>query len=951
MDTIKKCLQCGGDIIIGKNGIPTCKYCGTEYEDGVSGYSGALERIVEARQLREFIKAEEMCANLIAEQPESSEAHWQMLLATLGVVYVREESGTKPTFFSYSYDERESLEKNEWFKKTIELAKTASDRNRYEKLEKELNVILKEFFELTAKEKSYQVFISFKNEDDFFLPNGDKERRPTRDREKAEELFNALRAKRIKAFFSPVSIGGDTGIEGEKYEPRILKALQTAQVMVLFGTRDEYFNAPWVQNEWRRYKYFIDKGKKREDSLIIAYDPSHARIPAALNEGNIQRPTVNVDKDGYIKNIVDRIEKIVQPGSVRKKTIELETDFGSANNDGDFGSVTVGNHKEWQGSVRLDPKEERELQTAENIRANGQFADAVRQYDLVLKINGNNSKALWGKFCACVKAKCDAELKDRVFHATNTAYDILKKAMDWAPEEEYWRIVDLLLETFSSTVKFEKQKRLFDFIASEGIIVEKRNPKLLAILGNKCTSAVLNGKINDAEKIFACAERLFIKTNLAFNVEYTKNYAHLLLKKEYFDYALKYFNKLAAARNDAVFYLGVLQCRVRAIDITKVPFNLTGALMSNKKSNKGENKDEGESSPDNVSVEKLGIDDIIIRILVCDLKSKTPKLLNLMTQVVFNQILHNPKGADQFIGLYTACFDDLIKKGVQVEGHRESFLLQVAGKYIEKADFKTAKIYYDDVAYYNPNSFDAHFGLLKCRLKAFDDIDVEKKRKKLLSYDEFNNARTCANNEQYERLMSIYNGQATGGKNKSRAAKNREIKITLALISPIALLLAWAITMIASPITAFKHIHYGWAIAIYIIAFIASIIVSSLSLDIFKAYPHRKALLVLGSALALLLMIIGMTSISNKTIEISSVEEFESIVNLPKKSKNHYVLTNDIDFEGASSNFYGSIKRFYGVIDGDGHYIKDLNVSKESVNYLSFTLMEKSIIFSYPTFA
>ena len=40
MEQIKKCLQCGGEIVTkGKTGVPRCKYCGTEYKHSVEGYS------------------------------------------------------------------------------------------------------------------------------------------------------------------------------------------------------------------------------------------------------------------------------------------------------------------------------------------------------------------------------------------------------------------------------------------------------------------------------------------------------------------------------------------------------------------------------------------------------------------------------------------------------------------------------------------------------------------------------------------------------------------------------------------------------------------------------------------------------------------------------------------------------------------------------------------------
>lgn len=195
----------------------------------------------------------------------------------------------------------------------------------------------------------------------------------------------------------------------------------------------------------------------------------------------------------------------------------------------------------------------------------------------------------------------------------------------------------------------------------------------------------------------------------------------------------------------------------------------------------------------------------------------------------------------------------------------------------------------------------------------------------------YNNALNKIKSTRQHRLQQEEKArQEKEARRQARNERNKQIGITLAVISPVLLLLIWAYVMLKSPLIAFKHIHFGWAIAIYVVAFLACI---ASAIFLFGEHKHRKVLLSLGSIVFLVLMIVGMTSTDSQIIEISSVREFETIVNIPKAAKCHYLLTNDIDFEGNSSETYGSIKTFNGVFDGNGYYIKNLNVSKESVSY------------------
>ncbi len=300
MQTIKDCLQCGGELRPDpKTGIPTCIYCGRTYKHSVEDFSYEIQEIVHRRKFKEFIQAEDLCWELIKKQPECSEAYWQLLLSSLGVVYVSEDGKQKPTFFSCSYDEKQSILQNENYKKAVQYAQTKEDREFYERSGAELDSLLKDFFKLTARESSYDIFISFKHTEEAIV--GDETRKiETADYEKAKEIYEALKGK-YRVFFSPVSIGQDTGLFGEKYEPRILKALQTSQAMILLGSKREYLEAQWVENEWRRYQYFIQKGIKKKQSMILGYFRNMPALPSALKD--VQLPSFDMFHNNYLETL------------------------------------------------------------------------------------------------------------------------------------------------------------------------------------------------------------------------------------------------------------------------------------------------------------------------------------------------------------------------------------------------------------------------------------------------------------------------------------------------------------------------------------------------------------------------------------------------------------------------------------------------------------------------
>ena len=796
---ITECLQCGGDLKTNpKTGVPTCIYCGREYKDSVGSYSYDLQEIVNRRQMREFIQAEELCKELLHKQPESSEAYWQTLLSTLGVVYVQEEGRAKPTFFSYTYDDRELIKDNEYYKKAIMYARSSENREFYQSKAEELDVLLKEFFNLVAKENSYDIFISFKKTTEAIV-DGERRTIDTDDYIKAREIYDSLKDK-YKVFFSPVSIGADTGIEGEKYEPRILKALQTSQAMILIGSRKEYLEAQWVENEWRRYQYFIQKGNKQKQSLILGYFRNMPSLPTALKD--IQLPSFDMFKGNYLKELRDKLS-FVRSSKGLKSVIgerKIKSDFKGEEGQFNFGynvtRVEITDKGESE-SIQISATEERDMETAEMMRKNGRFGDSIMVYEQILSKNPNNYRAYWGRFCSRIKAKNNDAVKNNIVFAREADFSDFEQAIHCSSDVNYsWSLVDLLVESLTVKHEWSKQKLTFDILTK--YLDDKRVIKVLSLLGNRYVACIKEGKIRQAEEIFACARKLFVEENLSYNIDYMANYAKMLFKYKHYEIAQKYFEELSLARKKVDYYLHLLKCRIKTQVLSTAVFNLTI----------NPNDDASQKKPS-----ELDIDEIIERIIVCEFDEQIPEVRNEMLQTVLYQIQHNKKNAKDHIETIISCYTQLGATEIV-----EQYLFKISNKYIQINDFKTAKIYYNEILTHNTNCSKAHWGLLKCKLKAFDDADLAKYGKKLMKHQEFNNATNCANNVEYEYYMTVYNGSKqlkTNRPNRQAYLSMTKVQrwlrnavVSILLLSIIGLSI-FTVVGIANPIT--YEVHNGLA--------------------------------------------------------------------------------------------------------------------------------------------
>lgn len=94
---------------------------------------------------------------------------------------------------------------------------------------------------------------------------------PTIDRERGTELYEQLKARGLKVFFSHRTLK-----TGEMFEPQIFAALNSAAAMILLLSNEEYINSVWLKNEWSRYRD-LKKKDSRRSFFVVCEKPENCQ--------------------------------------------------------------------------------------------------------------------------------------------------------------------------------------------------------------------------------------------------------------------------------------------------------------------------------------------------------------------------------------------------------------------------------------------------------------------------------------------------------------------------------------------------------------------------------------------------------------------------------------------------------------------------------------------------
>ena len=309
--SIFKCKMCGGELHINPGeSVAVCEYCGTtqtlpKLDD--DRRINLYDRANHFRRNNDFDKAAGIYEQILNEDKTDAEAYWSLVLCRYGIEYVEDPATHKrvPTVNRAQYT---SIFDDEDYKAAIQYA-DAAQRVVYEAEAKAINEIQKGILEISQKEEPFDVFICYKETD----AHG----RRTPDSVLATDLYHQLTQEGFKVFFSRITLEDKLGTA---YEPYIFAALNSAKVMVVLGTKPEYFNAVWVKNEWSRYLALIRGGAKKV--LIPAYrDMDPYDLPEEFSHLQAQ----DMSKLGFMQDLIRGIKKLTETDKpAAKETVVVQ---------------------------------------------------------------------------------------------------------------------------------------------------------------------------------------------------------------------------------------------------------------------------------------------------------------------------------------------------------------------------------------------------------------------------------------------------------------------------------------------------------------------------------------------------------------------------------------------------------------------------------------------------
>ena len=372
---ILKCKMCGGDLEIAAGvTVAECEYCGTKQTVPKANDEVIQNLFNRANNLRikcEFDKAEQIYEKILHENDAEAEAHWGIVLCKYGIEYVEDPATFKriPTCHRTSYD---AVTTDADYLSAIEHA-DAVQKSIYEAEAKAIDAIQKDILSIVKNEKPFDVFICYKETDE----NGKR----TQDSVIANDIYYQLTQEGLKVFYAAITLEDKLG---QEYEPYIFAALNSAKVMLVLGTKPQYFSAVWVKNEWSRFLKLMKADRSK--LLIPCYrDMDAYDLPEEFSHLQAQ----DMSKIGFINDIVRGIKKVIVKDEP-KATVIKET------------VVTSGN-------ANTAPLLERAFMFLED----GDWDRADEFCEQVLNIDPKNVAAYLGKLMSELKVRTQEQLKDQ----------------------------------------------------------------------------------------------------------------------------------------------------------------------------------------------------------------------------------------------------------------------------------------------------------------------------------------------------------------------------------------------------------------------------------------------------------------------------------------------------------------------------------------------------------
>ncbi len=413
-----KCKMCGAplDVTEGQT-VVSCDFC--QSKQTVANANDERKEILfnRANFIRtscDFDKAILSYQSILSIFPNEPEAYWGLCLCKYGIEYV-DDPVTKnkiPTIHRVSYD---SILKDSDYLAALTYA-DAIAKEEYQEEAKQIADIQKNILSISQKEEPFDIFICYKETTE----TGKR----TRDSVLAQEVYSNLTDKGYKVFFSRITLESKLG---SMYEPYIFAALNSAKIMLVFGTKKEYFEAVWVKNEWSR---FIDMMKTRPDHYLI---PCYLDMDAyEMPEQFLAFQGQDMSKLGFMQDLLRGVDKIM--GRIETPKVHAET-------------------KIIQSDVNIIAL----LKRAEILIGDGDFKKADELLENVLNNDPTNSQAYLLKLLIELKYTSIEELKTSDENLESNSN--FKKAYKFGDDQQknILNSINKAINERIEQVKFEKE--------------------------------------------------------------------------------------------------------------------------------------------------------------------------------------------------------------------------------------------------------------------------------------------------------------------------------------------------------------------------------------------------------------------------------------------------------------------------------------------------------------
>lgn len=468
MSIVYKCKMCGGDLSFTDNKtVCKCEYCGATQTVSATNdevISNLYNRANNLRRKCEFDKAEQIYEKIVQKDDSEAEAHWGIVLCKFGIEYVEDPVTYEriPTCHRTSF---ESIKSDADYLAAIDYS-DIYQQSIYETEARNIDKIQKGILEIVDKEKPFDVFICYKETDE----NGKR----TVDSVIANDIYYQLTQEGLKVFYSAITLEDKLG---QEYEPYIFSALNTAKVMLVIGTKPEYFNAVWVKNEWFR---FLKLMKADREKLLIpcfrdmdAYD-----LPEEFSHLQAQ----DMSKIGFINDVIRGIKKVLvkEDASVQTAPQVINSELGN--------NLTALMER---GYMALEDSE---------------WDKADDFFEQVLNFDAKNADAYLGKLLAKIKAPTKEKIVDR--------------GIDFSKDNIYQKI-----KRFGSNELVKEMESYLEkviFVIRKGIapkyeksLAEYKNAETIEDYIKLCSDFSEYGNFKDSkELVIQCQEKIeYLKTN------------------------------------------------------------------------------------------------------------------------------------------------------------------------------------------------------------------------------------------------------------------------------------------------------------------------------------------------------------------------------------------------------------------------------------------------------